>query len=143
MQHMPPRPATAVNTIARECLAKRVRRLARVVTRIYDDALRPHGVTAGQLNLLVGIAFAGAVRPVDLARALDMDKSTLSRNLQRLEEQRWIRVADGDDARSRTLTITERGERVVQDAYPAWRAAQKQIVDTVGEPLVHALMQTE
>ena len=60
------RPAAEV--IAAECLAVRVRTLNRAVTALYDDALRPHGLRVGQLNLLVAVARMGTARPGDLCR---------------------------------------------------------------------------
>ena len=140
---MAPRISTTVKSIAAECVAMRSRRVARIVSRIFDDALRPHGMTAGQLNLMVGIVLSGEVRPGDLARTFDMEKSTISRNLQRLAEQKWIRIAEGDDARSQIVTITDRGERAVQDAYPAWRAAQKEAKAAVGDTLVEAFVSSK
>ncbi|HEY4769754.1 MAG TPA: MarR family transcriptional regulator, partial [Myxococcales bacterium] len=76
--------------MASECLAVRVRRLGRVITRVYDAALAPHGVTIAQLNLLTAIVAADGPRPTDLVRILDVEKSTLSRDLQRMEHLGWI-----------------------------------------------------
>jgi len=76
--------------IASECLSVRVRRLGRVITRIYDAALAKHGVSAAQLNLLAAIAAGDGARPGDLTRLLDLEKSTLSRDLKRMERLGWV-----------------------------------------------------
>ena len=76
------RPPTPAEVIARDCIAVRVRALNRAVTALYDEALRPHGLRVGQLNLLVAIARMGTARPGDLCRVLRMEKSTLSRDVE-------------------------------------------------------------
>src|SRR5271157_6409633 len=78
--------------IAAECLAVRLRALNRAVTALYDDALRPHGLRVGQLNLLVAVARMGAARPGDLCCVLHMDKSTLSRDVQVMCRNGWLTV---------------------------------------------------
>ncbi|MEO1266142.1 MAG: helix-turn-helix domain-containing protein, partial [Pseudomonadota bacterium] len=66
------------------CLATRVRQLSRIVTRVYDDAMRPHGITASQFTLLTQLASRDGITAVEIGFALDIEKSTLSRNLKRL-----------------------------------------------------------
>ena len=44
---------TTPDLIAQDCIADRMRLLNRVVTKIYDDALRSLGIRTGQLNILV------------------------------------------------------------------------------------------
>ena len=66
------------------CLATRVRQLSRIVTRVYDDALRPLGITASQYTLLAQLAARDAITAVEIGHDLDIEKSTLSRNLKRL-----------------------------------------------------------
>ena len=76
----------AADIIAADCLSVRVRLLSRTITAIYDDALRPLGLTAGQLNVLVVIAKRGPISPGEIARRLNMEKSTVSRNLARMRD---------------------------------------------------------
>jgi DNA-binding MarR family transcriptional regulator len=105
--------------IASKCLSVRVRRLGRVITRIYDAALAPHGVGIAQLNLLSAIAASGGARAVDLARILDLEKSTLSRDLKRMEEMGWVRAGEG-----RVWTLTPAGSRLLVAVHAAWEKAQ-------------------
>ena len=115
----------AADTIAAGCLAMRARVLARLVTKIYDDALRPFGLKAAQLNLLVGIAKAGPVPPGELASWFELDKSSMSRNVARLVQQGWVHVLD-EDGRSQTLTLTRSGHGLLKRVLPAWEQAQEQ-----------------
>src|SRR6478609_8218704 len=95
--------------ISGECLAVRVRALNRAVTALYDDALRPHGLRVGQLNLLVAVARMGTARPGDLCRALCMEKSTLSRDVELMRRNGWLEVDDSGDRRARPLRVSAEG----------------------------------
>jgi len=125
--------AQAAETIATDCLAVRVRLLSRTVTAIYDDALRPLGLTAGQLNVLVVIANRGPVSPGDIARRLNMEKSTVSRNLARMRDNDWITVAAGESGQKQRLTLNRRGKALLEHALPAWEEAQTQARALLGQ----------
>ena len=118
-----------------ECLAFRVRRLNRRVTRIYDAVLRPFELTIAQFNMLVALGLGLDLRAGDLARALDLEKSTLSRNLKRLVERRLVTIA-GD---ARVLRLTAAGKRLVTRALPAWREAQREAAEAIDADLVERL----
>src|SRR5262245_22027722 len=102
-------PESAAERIARECFALRVQLLNRVITRIYDDALRPLGLTMNQLGILAVLAKMTEAQPGDIGEFLQMEKSTVSRNVQRMCEQKWVREEPGSDGRRVRLTITEKG----------------------------------
>ena len=114
----------AAADMAAECLAMRSRLIGRTVTGIYDDALRPVGVTAGQLNLLAVVVRRGPISPGEVARLLNIEKSTMSRNVERMKRNGWLAVHPGDSARSQGLRITESGRKILVDAEPRWREAQ-------------------
>ncbi len=110
--------------IASECLSVRVRRLGRVITRIYDAALAPHGVSTAQLNLLAAIAVCDGARPADLTRLLEVEKSTLSRDLKRMEQLGWVRSDPVLPRGGRRVTLTPAGARLLIGVRPAWEEAQ-------------------
>lgn len=118
-------PTDFARLMASECLAVRVRRLGRVITRVYDAALAPHGVTIAQLNLLTAIVAADGARPTDLVRILDVEKSTLSRDLQRMEHLGWIRFDPRQSGRGRSISLTPAGTRLLLQIRPAWEKAQE------------------
>ncbi len=118
-------PRDFARLMALECLAVRVRRLGRVITRVYDAALAPHGVTIAQLNLLTAIVAADGARPTDLVRILDVEKSTLSRDLQRMEHLGWIRFDPRQSGRGRSISLTPAGTRLLLEVRPAWEKAQE------------------
>jgi DNA-binding MarR family transcriptional regulator len=118
--------------IATECLAVRVRRLGRVVTRIYDAALAPLGVTTAQLNLLAAIGVGAGTTQTGLGRLLDVEKSTLSRDLKKMEHLGWIRSAAAPTGRGRSISITPAGARLLTQARPAWERAQRAALEQLG-----------
>ena len=114
----------AADRIAGECLAVRVRLLNRTITAIYDDALRPLGLTAGQLNMLVFLARRSPTSPGEVARRLKMEKSTVSRNLERMRKNGWLAVTSAESGRRQHLTLTRQGCRLLEKSVPAWDEAQ-------------------
>jgi DNA-binding MarR family transcriptional regulator len=83
-------PAELARDVVSHCIAQRVRRLSRKVTRLYDGALRDHDLTIAQLTLLAALIASGPVSPAELARAVDLDPSTMSRNLRLLVDRGLI-----------------------------------------------------
>lgn len=119
------------------CLAAQVRRIHRVVVGSYDDALRSLGITVGQLDMLVTLVELGDEgTPAALGRALLMDRSTVSRNLRRLEGQGLVRLSR---RRRRVVELTAKGRRVLDRAYDPWSRTQQQIKEQIGSDGVHAL----
>ena len=88
---------STIDTIARTCIAVRLRLLNRVVTNLYDDALRPLGLKVSQLNILIVTAQLGLARPAQVCEILQLDASTLSRNVNRCR-----RTAGWRSCRTRT-----------------------------------------
>ncbi len=114
------------------CLATRVRQLSRIVTRLYDDALRPLGITASQYTLLAQLAARDGITAVEIGHELDIEKSTLSRNLKRLLALGHIIMDPPAGRRGRGLHLTPKGQEVLVEAYPIWRAAQSRATSILG-----------
>ena len=132
---------TTSDLIARDCIGVRMRLLNRVVTRIYDDALRPLGMKTSQLNILVVTARLGLVRPAQISSRLKMEISTVSRNVDRMRARGWIEIIDDEkDARAHQLRLSVEGERLLEEARPAWEEAQRKIKDLLGGPGVEAIV---
>src|SRR6266496_818651 len=93
----------SIDAIVRNCLAVRLRLLNRVVTKLYDDALRPLGLKVSQLNILVVAAKLGVARPAQVCEILQLDTSTLSRNVKPLQAHGWLEVVPEEDARAQPL----------------------------------------
>jgi DNA-binding MarR family transcriptional regulator len=127
------RPGNNIDTIARTCIAVRLRLLNRVVTNLYDDALRPLGLKVSQLNLMVVAAKLGLARPAQVCELLQLDASTLSRNVERMRAKGWLEVVPGEDARTQPFRLTAQGRRLLERAAPAWEQAQQQAGELLGD----------
>src|SRR5262245_31734207 len=123
----------ATDAIARSCIAVRLRLLNRVVTNLYDDALRPLGLKVSQLNILVVVAKLRLAQPAKVCEILQLDTSTFSRNVERMRAKDWLEVVPGEDARTQPLRLTAQGKRLLQRAVPFWEQAQQQAEDLVGD----------
>lgn len=115
------------------CLATRIRQLSRIVTRLYDDVLRPLGITASQYTLLAQLAARDGITAVEIGHELDIEKSTLSRNLKRLLALGHIVMDPPAGRRGRGLHLTTKGQAVLLDAYPIWKDAQERSVSILGQ----------
>jgi DNA-binding MarR family transcriptional regulator len=126
------KPTTTIDTIARTCIAVRLRLLNRVVTNLYDDALRPLGLKVSQMNILVLTAKLGLARPAQVCDLLQLDTSTLSRNVERMRAQGWLEVVPDEDARTQPFRLSAQGKRLIEKAIPAWGEAQRQASELLG-----------
>jgi DNA-binding MarR family transcriptional regulator len=114
------------------CISTRVRQLSRIVTRVYDDAMRPLGITASQFTLLTQLAQQDGITAVEIGHSLDIEKSTLSRNLKRLLALGHITMDPPAGRRGRGLHLTPKGEMVIQQGFPVWREAQTRTIRVMG-----------
>jgi DNA-binding MarR family transcriptional regulator len=127
--------------LAGDCLARASRNLARRITQVYDRNLAPHDFTLPQFAMLMMIAAAKDDTLGALAIDAGLDPSTLTRNLQGLEKLGLVEIASIDeDQRRRAVWLTETGARRVSAAIPAWEAAQREIVKTLGPKFTGDLM---
>ena len=124
---------SSIDKIAKTCLAVRLRSLNRVVTNFYDDALRPLGLKVSQLNILVVAAKLGLARPAQVCDILQLDTSTLSRNVERMKANGWLEIVPEEDARSQPFRLTTQGKRLIEKAVPAWELAQRQAAELLGD----------
>jgi DNA-binding MarR family transcriptional regulator len=132
----------AIDAIARDCIAVRLRLLSRVVTSVYDEALRPLGLKVSQLNILVVTGKLGLARPAAVCELLQLDKSTLSRNVERLRAKGWLEVVPGEDARTQPFQLTVKGKKLLERALPAWEEAQHTAGELLGQEGVVRLTRT-
>src|SRR5438552_6492497 len=122
-----------IDKVASECVAVRLRLLNRVVTNLYDDALRPLGLKVSQLNLLIVTARLGLARPAEVCELLQLDASTLSRNVKPLQAHGWLEVVPDEDARAQPFRLTPQGKRLIEKAVPAWEEAQRRAGELFGD----------
>jgi DNA-binding MarR family transcriptional regulator len=121
------------------CTNFKLRQLTRRVSQHYDAELGRAGLKGTQYSLLSNVLHLQPVQPGDLARAMHMDASTLTRNLRPLAEAGWVEIGAGADGRSRIVTITASGRRTRQEAQRHWKTAQEKLNRILGADRVQAL----
>jgi DNA-binding MarR family transcriptional regulator len=124
-----------------DCIATRLRMANRVITKVYDDALRPFGLKVTQMSMLVVAENRGLIRQTEVGAELQLDDSTLSRNLKLMRANGWLDEEPGDDARVHSYRLTQRGRALLGEAIPAWRNAQKEAKLLLGAAGAQALRQ--
>ena len=135
-------PSTVLAPVSRaaDCTALKLRRLARRVTQIFDDALAVHGVTVGQLGILSGLRRSRGVGIAALADMLSTDASTLSRLIRPLATAGLLSIEpDPDDRRAKLLRLTDAGRTRLLAATPCWESAQAEVGTLLGQPRLAAL----
>ena len=121
------------------CTNFKLRQLGRVMTRHYDHYLTAVGLKNTQYALLSHVVKLGPIRPSDLSRRMQMDASTLTRNLQPMAAQGWLTIGEGADARSRLVTATPQGQDKRAQGQRAWKQAQLALNALLGVDRVVAL----
>jgi DNA-binding MarR family transcriptional regulator len=119
--------------MARECIAVRVRLINRVISGLYDEALRPFGLRISQANILAAVAQAGLCRPALVSRVLRIEKSTLSRDVELMKRKSWLESDPPSGGRNQTIRLTPQGTRLLRRIEPAWTRAQAEARRLIGD----------
>lgn len=125
---------------AQSCVNFQFRKTARSLSQFYDDALRPSGLRNNQFTMLVVIEATQPVSMSDLANHLVMDRSTLTRNFDVLEQQGLVTTTVGKDRRSRLVRLTRKGSSTLMQAMPYWQKAQRYVLNQIGGDELQALL---
>jgi DNA-binding MarR family transcriptional regulator len=123
------------------CTCGELRKAARAITLLYDDAFKSSGLLSTQFGALQVIYNIDSVRISDLADKLGMDRTTLTRNLAVLEREGFIKISQGKDHRTRIVAATQKGRSAVAKATPLWDEVQRKLRQKMGESSWHELMQ--
>jgi DNA-binding MarR family transcriptional regulator len=125
--------SSLIKSMSQQCIAVRIRLLSRMVTNIYDSALSPFGVKLNQISILVFVHLAGEVGYDVLCRRLKMEKSTASRNIDRMKKKGWLNIVSAKGERRKFLKITPTGEALLGNVQAVWEDAQKKALKLLGE----------
>jgi DNA-binding MarR family transcriptional regulator len=120
-------------TIATDCVAIRVRFVSRVITNLYERALKPLDIKISQVTILVLLSVRGESSPGDIGRILQMEKSTVSRNVGRMRKKGWLEITNRDGRLSQVVTVTPKGRKLLTAFHAKWAKAQKAACELLGE----------
>jgi DNA-binding MarR family transcriptional regulator len=140
MEQRPSKCDTA-DRMARECIAVRVRLINRVISALYDEALRPFGFRISQVNILAAVAHLGESRPAEVSRILRIEKSTLSRDVELMKQNGWLESDPPTGGRNQRIRLTPRGTELLGRIQPSWEKAQAEARRLIGEESEAALRQ--
>ena len=123
-----------------QCLVLNTRMAARAVTRRYDKALRPFGITAAQFSILTSMVERPERSVTEMARSIAIDRTTLSRNLDLLVRKGLVSGHEADKGNGRLVALTQEGNDLVQELLPHWREAQAEMRTLLVEPDLKTLV---
>ena len=123
------------------CTCGELRKAARAITLLYDNAFKSSGLLSTQFNVLQTIYNIDSMRISDLANKLGMDRTTLTRNLSVLERHGFIEISQGKDHRTRIVTATQKGNNAVAKTILLWNEVQRKVKQEMGENSWRELMQ--
>ena len=115
------------------CNCYALRQATRRVTQLYDRMLAPLGLRATQFSLLSEVERLGPISLIPLADAMVMDRATLGHNIRPLEADGYLSLSVGEDRRSREVSLTKAGRKILAEARPLWRRAQAIFEAEIGE----------
>ena len=122
------------------CVGFNLRKASRLLSQIYDQALKPANLKVTQFSLLMAVAGREDTTIGKLARPLGMDRTTLSRNARILEKRGLIIIEEGEDRRQQSIRLTENGVSAIRNALPLWEGVQESLASELGEERIKTLM---
>lgn len=124
------------------CLCATLRRATRVLTQLYDDEIRPTGLRGTQFTVLQALDLTGPINQKRLGEILAMDSTSLTRALEPLSRQGWIKRERGEDRRQWRFQLSPAGKAQFRRALPRWQRVHKRLQQQLGPQLWHDVMQT-
>ena len=114
------------------CVNARLRRLHRMINTAYQQKINPFGLRGSMLSILFIIGKNPGINQKSLADLLVLDASTMSRDLKKLMEKKWVQIEKGEDSRSSVLSLTNEGYKLVDEIAPVWEALHTKVQDILG-----------
>ncbi|MDJ0754602.1 MAG: MarR family winged helix-turn-helix transcriptional regulator [Ardenticatenaceae bacterium] len=114
------------------CLNSNMRKMSRVLGKLYTAELRESELQGNQFTTLSAISGFGEVTIGELSEFLLMDQTTVTRSINLLKKDEYVEVVPGDDRRVRLVRLTEKGRAAVETTYPLWQKAQEQVWEALG-----------
>ena len=120
-----------------KCICTNLRRSSRNISQIYNRNLRKSGelINANQVSILVALSQFKKLKITELSKKLNMERTTITRNLSVLKKFNWIQILIEIDGRIKFVSITKEGKRVIQKIIPFWENAQNETKKLLGKDL--------
>ncbi len=121
------------------CICTTLRSASRRMIAFYDEAIAPVGVNIAQFSLMRSIARIEPATLTELGHRVDLDRSTVGRNVRVLEKMGLVALGRGEDQREATVQLSDAGRQVLADGAPLWDGAQKALDDRLGADFMKQL----
>ncbi len=115
-----------------ECTCFNLRKASRVITQLFDRAMKNGGLRSTQFSILAVLSAFGAETITKLSEILVMDRTTLTRNLKPMESAGLIKITQGSDLRSKAVSLTKKGNQTFARTFPHWKETQGMIIEKLG-----------
>lgn len=119
------------NQLSGPCACTTLRKAARAIGRVYDDALADAGMTTAQFAILRHVSRGQPLPLSRLADGLVMDRTSLYRALAPIEARGWVKVSAGS-GKTKLASLTPEGRAAMEGAEAGWAGVQRRIVGTMG-----------
>lgn len=108
-------------------------RAANAVNAYYDEHFQKAGISTKQYSLLTNLSRIGEASTSELAAYVNLERSTLVRNLKVLKENGWISDLAGEGRRTHRYVVTAAGQEKMEETEPIWRKVQQEMEEMVGK----------
>jgi len=115
------------------CACTTVKKLSRILVRVYDAALANSGINITQLAVLRCITRRPGEPLIRVAEELELDRTSLYRSITPMIRDGWITVSDGPNSRTRTARVTRKGNDLLARAGENWDDVQGALVRKTGK----------
>lgn len=122
------------------CYCVMLRKATRRLTAYYDEALAPVGITVAQFSLLRAIERGEPISLTEIARVMDLDRSTIGRNVRLLQRHKLVTPTGRTDQREAAVRLSDAGRQTLAAAVPLWEAAQADVEARLGPDRTIALL---
>jgi len=129
--------------VFKDCMAMRFRRLGRLMSNRYNEHLKDHGIDISLINILFTISENPGIHQAEIGKRLILERSTLSRDLQKLKKMDLIDTTKVDGYKSLSLHLTKKGKAKVESMKTDWDDIQNQIEEKVGSAISAGIRQLE
>jgi len=115
-----------------ECACFNLRKASRVITQLFDKAMKGNGVRGTQFSILAVLSAFETETITRLSDVLVMDRTTLTRNLKPMENAGLIKITQGSDLRSKEVSLTKKGRQTFEKTFPQWKNTQDLVIEKIG-----------
>jgi DNA-binding MarR family transcriptional regulator len=122
------------------CACTTVKKLSRLLDRVYDAKISTAGINITQLAVLRCIARRSGEPLVRVAEEMEMDRTSLYRAIAPMMRDGWLTSEEGTDARFRTARLTKKGRHVLSDANKRWTGLQQDVISKFGQREYESLL---